>query len=99
VAFAKGTASDAAIPYCHEIVMNASLYFELVDAVARVDSESALTVLAERVSATEMHGLERRVLDRALRARSEALALRCQLKVPETSDDVSAETTSLVATG
>ena len=78
--------------------MNAALYFELVDAVAMVDDESGLTVLAEKISATEMHGLERRVLDRALRARGEALALRCQLGAPATVGGISAETESLAAT-
>jgi hypothetical protein len=81
------------------IVMNASLYFELVDAVARVDGDAELIVVAERISATEMHALERRVLDRALRARSEALALRCQLGVPASFGGASAETTTLVAAG
>ena len=77
--------------------MNASLYFELVDAVARVDGDAELIIVAERVSTTEMHALERRVLDRALRARSEALALRCQLGVPAPFGGASAETKSLAA--
>jgi hypothetical protein len=81
-----------------ESVMNASLYFELVDAVARVDSPAGLGVVAERISATPMHPLERRVLNRALRARTEALALRRQLTVPEFSG-ASAEAKSLIATG
>ena len=34
VAFAKGEASNAAIPYHHEIVVNASLYFEVREALA-----------------------------------------------------------------
>ena len=79
--------------------MNASLYFELVDAVARVDGDAELIVVAERVSATEMHALERRVLDRALRARSEALAIRCQLGVPASFGGASAETKSRAAAG
>ncbi len=77
--------------------MNASLYFELVDAIARVDGYGELIVVAERVLATEMHALERRVLDRALRARSEALDLRCQLGVRESFGGASAETKSLAA--
>ena len=78
--------------------MNASLYFELVDAVARVDDAARLSAVAQRIAATPMHPLERRVLDRALRARSEALALRCQLSGSESSDS-STEPKSLVATG
>lgn len=79
--------------------MNASLYFELVDAVARVDGHAELIVVAERVSATEMHALERRVLDRALRARSEALAIRCQLGFPASFGGASADTKSRAAAG
>ena len=79
--------------------MNPSLYFELVDAIARVDGDAELMVVTERISATEMHALERRVLDRALRARGEALALRCQLDVAAPFGGASAETKSFVATG
>jgi hypothetical protein len=79
--------------------MNASLYFELVDAVARVDGYAELIVVGQRVLATEMHALERRVLDRALRARSEALDLRRQLGGPASLGGDSAETKSLVAAG
>jgi hypothetical protein len=79
--------------------MNASLYFELVDAVARVDGYAELIVVAERVLATEMHALERRVLDRALRARSEALDLRYQLGAPASFGGASAETISRVVAG
>jgi hypothetical protein len=86
-------------PNRHERIMNASLYFELVDAVARVDGQAELMVVARRVAATPMHPLERRVLDRALRARSEALALRCQLTAPASFDRSSAEAESFVATG
>ena len=59
--------------------MNAALYFELVDAVARIDELAQLKVVADRISATPMHPLERRVLDRALRARSEALMIQRHL--------------------
>ena len=52
--------------------MNAALYFELVDAVAKVDGSAKLRVVA-------MHPLERRVLERALRARTEALDLQSHL--------------------
>lgn len=63
--------------------MNAALYLELVDAVARIDGSAQLKVVADRVAATPMHPLERRVLDRALRARSEALVIRRQLLTPD----------------
>ena len=59
--------------------MDAALYFELVDAVARIDGQAELDAVSERVMATRMHPLERRVLDRALRARTEALALQREL--------------------
>jgi hypothetical protein len=60
-------------------VMNAALYFELVDAVAQVDGSAKLRVVADRIAATSMHPLERRVLERALRARTEALDLQSHL--------------------
>lgn len=66
--------------------MNATLYFELVDAVAQVDEHAQLALVAERVGATPMHPLERRVLDRAVRARREALALRDQIALAELGD-------------
>lgn len=78
--------------------MNASLYFELVDAVARVDSSIQLAVVADRIAATPMHPLERRVLDRALRARTEALAIQRQLLVPALLS-AAAEHAPLVARG
>ena len=59
--------------------MNAALYFELVDAVARIRSSAQLKVVADQVEATPMHPLERRVLERALRARSEALSIQHEL--------------------
>jgi hypothetical protein len=55
--------------------MDASLYFQLVDAIASVRAPRDLAALTERVATTPMHPLERRVLERALRARSEALDL------------------------
>ena len=58
--------------------MDATLYFELVDAVARIDKQSDLTTMHERITSTPMHPLERRVLERALRARCEAMALRSE---------------------
>ena len=59
--------------------MNAALYFELVDAVAKVDGSAKLRVVADRIAATPMHPLERRVLERALRARTEALDIQSHL--------------------
>ena len=78
--------------------MDASLYLELVEAVAKVNSGAGLRVAAERISATPMHPLERRVLDRALRARTEALALRRQLTT-RSLGGASGEAESLLATG
>ena len=63
--------------------MDAALYFELVDAVANANGLVELAAVTRRVMAAEMHPLERRVLDRALRARGEALALHGQLLMPE----------------
>ena len=62
--------------------MNAALYFELVDAVAKIDRQTELKIVGDRIAATPMHPLERRVLDRALRARTEALAIQRQLSLP-----------------
>jgi hypothetical protein len=59
--------------------MNAALYFELVDAVTKIDGSTKLRVVADRIAATPMHPLERRVLERALRARTEALDLQSHL--------------------
>ena len=55
--------------------MDATLYFQLVDAIASVRAPRDLAALAERVATTPMHPLERRVLERALLARTEALDL------------------------
>ena len=55
--------------------MDASLYFQLVDSIASASSPRELTAVAERVAGTPMHPLERRILERALRARTEALDL------------------------
>jgi len=79
--------------------MDAALYFELVDAVARVDGQSGLADVSARISATDMHPLERRVLDRALRARREALTLKSQLLIPDLFTEPSAPATNLVARG
>ena len=79
--------------------MDAALYFELVDAVARVEGQSELATLTERVMATSMHPLERRVFERALRARREALALQGQLMIPDLFRDMPSATKPLVADG
>ena len=79
--------------------MNAALYFELVDAVARIDSAAHLKVVADRITATPMHPLERRVLDRALRARTETLAIQQQLPLADAFSAVPAESGPRVALG
>jgi len=79
--------------------MDAALYFELVDAVARIDGQVELAAVTKRVNATVMHPLERRVLDRALRARSEALALQSQFLMPELFHSGSPDAKSLSAKG
>jgi hypothetical protein len=63
--------------------MNAALYFELVDAVTKIDGTTQLRVVADRIAATPMHPLERKVLERALRARAEALDLQRHLLTSE----------------
>ena len=79
--------------------MNAALYFELVDAVAQVDGSAKLRVVADRIATTNMHPLERRVLERALRARSEALDLHSHLPAPDLPRPSMASTKSLAAGG
>jgi hypothetical protein len=56
-------------------VMDARHYFHLTDAIAAANTAEALTSLSEVVSGTEMHPLERRALERALRSRAEALRI------------------------
>jgi hypothetical protein len=63
--------------------MNAAEYFELVDAVTKIDGKTQLRIVADRIATTHMHPLERRVLERALRARSEALDLQGHLLTSE----------------
>ena len=79
--------------------MNAALYFELVDAVAGIDGSAQLKLVADRIAATPMHPLERRVLDRALRARTEALAMQLQLLAPELLSGSLTEASRIVARG
>ena len=96
---AFGLARSPSIPVRVPHYMNAALYFELVDAVARVDGPAELNVVAERISATSMHPIERRVLDRALRARTEALAIHRQLLKPDFSASSPSDSAPLVARG
>jgi hypothetical protein len=79
--------------------MDAALYFELVDAVARIDGEAGLADVSARITATDMHPLERRVLDRALRARGEALTLHSQLLIPGLFREATGGATPMVARG
>ena len=79
--------------------MDAALYFELVDAVARVDGQVELAAVTKRVMATPMHPLERRVLERALRARTESLALQSQLFMTELLRGPLPDATPLAAGG
>lgn len=55
--------------------MDARHYFQLTDAIAAADTLDALTSLTAVLSTTEMHPLERRVLERALRSRADSLRL------------------------
>ena len=79
--------------------MDAALYFELVDDIARVDTEAELAVTTARVLATPMHPLERRVLERAIRARGDAIALQSQFVMPELLRDGALEVKALAARG
>ena len=79
--------------------MNAAQYFELVDAIAGTDGSPQLKLVADRIAATPMHPLERRVLDRALRARTEALAIQRQLLAPELLSASLTEASQIVARG
>ena len=79
--------------------MNAALYFELVDAVASVDGSAKLRVVADRIATTPMHPLERRVLERALRARSEALDLQSHLLPTDLTESAVSGSKPLAAGG
>jgi hypothetical protein len=79
--------------------MNAAEYFDLVDAVTKIAGAAQLRVVADRIAATPMHPLERRVLERALRARTEALDLQSHLLTPELVQTSVSEKESLVARG
>lgn len=79
--------------------MNAAQYFELVDAVAKVDGSAKLKAVADRIATTQMHPLERRVLERVLRARSEALDLQSLLPTADLAGPPLARTKSFAAGG
>ena len=79
--------------------MNAALYFELVDAVAEIDGPAQLRAVADRIAATPMHPLERRALERAVRARTQALATQRQFSTPDLMRSPSGEARPLVARG
>ena len=79
--------------------MDATLYFELVDAVARIDRQVELVAVSERIARTDMHPLERRVLDRAVRARGEAIALHSELLIPDLFRGTTAEANALAVRG
>jgi len=53
--------------------MLARAYFQLVDAIAAACTEAHLLTLGDRIALTGMHPLERRALERQLRARELAL--------------------------
>ena len=79
--------------------MNAAEYFELVDAVTKIDGKTQLRVVADRIATAHMHPLERRVLERALRARTEALDLQSHLLTSELTRTSLPAKESLVARG
>ena len=79
--------------------MNAAEYFDLVDAVTKIDGKTQLRVVADRIATTTMHPLERRVLERALRARTEALDLLSHLLPSELIRTSLSEKESLLARG
>jgi hypothetical protein len=55
--------------------MDARAYFDLTDAIDEANTAEALATLADRIRATEMHALERRVIERVLRSRADTLRL------------------------
>ena len=55
--------------------MDARIYFELTDAIAIAETPQALAALGRVVGETDMHPLERRVLERVLRSRADTLRL------------------------
>jgi hypothetical protein len=79
--------------------MDAAPYFELVDAIARIDGQAELDAVTERVMATVSHPLERQVLERALRARTESLALQRELLRRRMFRAIAADVNPLAAQG
>ncbi len=55
--------------------MDACAYFELTDAIAAATDRGELDVLRRRLEVTEMHPIERQVLERVLRSRGDTLRL------------------------
>jgi hypothetical protein len=55
--------------------MDARAYVELTDAIAAATDRGELVSLRERLDATELHPIERRVLERVLRSRVDKLRL------------------------
>jgi hypothetical protein len=55
--------------------MDARAYFEFADAIAVANDPVELDAIRDRLDATEMHPMERRVLERALRTRVDTLRL------------------------
>ena len=60
-------------------MMMARAYFQLVDAIAAAGTDDEVAELRARVEATAMHPLERRALERQLRARELALQVEMEL--------------------
>ena len=58
--------------------MLARAYFQLVDAIAAAHTAAELSALRDRIAAVEMHPLERRTLERQLRARERMLQLELE---------------------
>jgi hypothetical protein len=79
--------------------MNTAQYFELVDAVAKVDGSAKLRVVADRIAMTPMHPLERRVLERVLRARTESLDIQNHLLAVDRVQPLLPRTKSFAAGG
>jgi hypothetical protein len=69
--------------------MDARAYFELTDAIAAANNRGELDAIKDRLETTDMHSIERRVLERALRTRGDTLRLTeivVQRPKPERAD-------------
>lgn len=55
--------------------MDARAYFQLLDAIAAAPANEGLAALRERVAGPDVHPIERRGLERAIRRRELALLL------------------------